>query len=122
MAKRIYSAADIFLMPSRFEPCGLEQLIALRFGTIPLVRQTGGLADTISEFNAAKETGNGFIFSEHQSEALFGAMERAARIFQNQDAWTKLMKNAMACDFSWTKSARQYEELYKRVEKKHVQV
>ncbi len=122
LAKRIYAGSDFFLMPSQFEPCGLGQMIALRFGTIPIVRLTGGLADTISEFDAPSGKGNGFIFSNFETTDLMKAMERAVAVFQNKAAWTKLVKNGMAADFSWAHSARRYVELYERIEKKTVKV
>ena len=122
LAKRIYAGSDLFLMPSRFEPCGLGQMISFRFGTVPLVRETGGLADTVSEFNSKTGKGNGFVFSRYDPEALFGAMRRAADLYQDKEVWTKLMKNGMACDFSWEASAREYAALYERVERKPLQV
>ncbi len=122
MAKRIYSGADIFLTPSRYEPCGLGPLISLRFGTIPLVRETGGLADTVQEFNAKTGKGNGFIFPGYQPEDLLEAMRRAVGVFRNPKSWAKLIKNGMACDFSWAQSAVHYAALYERAERKSLKV
>ena len=122
LAKRIYAGSDFFLMPSRYEPCGLGQMISLRFGTIPVVRSTGGLADTIQEFDPNSEIGNGFVFTRYQSEDLLRAMRRAVQIYRNEEVWSKLIKNGMSCDFSWAASARRYAELYERVEKKPLKV
>ncbi len=122
MAKRIYAGADIFLTPSRYEPCGLGPMFSLRFGTVPIVRETGGLVDTVHEFNPKTGEGNGFIFSGYQTEDLLVVMHRAVEIYRNQKLWTKLVKNGMACDFSWTQSARRYVALYERAEKKPLKV
>jgi starch synthase len=113
LAQRIYAGCDMFLMPSRFEPCGLGQLMSLRYGTIPLVRATGGLADTIQDY-APGGKGNGFVFSDYSSEALFQTVERAVAVYQRKAAWAALVKRAMSQDFSWTHSARGYEALYRR--------
>lgn len=122
IAKRIYAGADFFLTPSRYEPCGLGPMIALRFGTVPIVRETGGLVDTVQEFDPKTSEGNGFIFSGYQSEDLFETMKQAVRIFQNERLWAKLVRNGMACDFSWARSARRYVEIYERVERKSLKV
>jgi starch synthase len=114
LAHQIYAGCDMFLMPSRYEPCGLGQMISLRYGTIPVVRSTGGLADTIRGFDPATGQGNGFVFRDYRASALLGAMAEAAMTFQSKDLWSKLVQNAMACDFSWDRSARQYQELYRR--------
>ncbi len=115
MAKRIYAGSDLFMMPSYYEPCGLGQMISLRYGTIPLVRATGGLADTIQEFNPKNGRGNGFAFEEYSTEALIQTLDRALKVYQNPESWLGLMKNAMASDFSWTASARRYLEIYQSV-------
>lgn len=112
MAKRIYAGCDMMFFPSYYEPCGLGQMIALRFGTIPVVRATGGLADTIEEFNPANRSGNGFSFKDYSAEALTGALHRAFEIYRAGELWPELVRNAMACDFSWTASARKYVRLY----------
>lgn len=122
LAKQIYAGSDIFLLPSHYEPCGLGQMISFRFGTVPLARETGGLADTVSEFNPKTGKGNGFSFSRYSPDELLKTMRRAAGLYQNKEAWTKLMKNGMACDFSWEASAREYVALYERVERKPLQV
>lgn len=105
MAQRIYAGSDLFLMPSRFEPCGLGQMIALRYGAIPVVRRTGGLADTVLE------PGNGFVFDEPDSGALLDALQRAYRAFAGGQ-WQELVKHAMRADFGWGRSARDYEAMY----------
>ncbi len=107
-AHQIQSGSDIFLMPSRFEPCGLTQMYALKYGTAPLVRATGGLKDTVTEFDARSGTGNGFMFSEYRAGAMVDALARARRLFADPAAWRRLMDNCFAADFSWTVSARHY--------------
>jgi len=114
LARRIYAGADCFLMPSRYEPCGLGQLISLRYGTIPLVRWTGGLADTVKEFDPARETGTGFGFAPFSHEALLDCTRRALTVFRQPRLWQRLMRNAMAEDFSWEASAREYVSLYRK--------
>ena len=113
LAQQIYAGSDIFFMPSRFEPCGLGQLISLKYGTIPIVRQTGGLADTICDYNLETGEGNGFMFKEYQSEKLLDAVERCINVYKNYpDKWKELVKNALLSDFSWDKQAGKYIELY----------
>ena len=115
LASRMYAGADCFLMPSRYEPCGLAQLIALRYGAVPLVRRTGGLADTVMEFDPARRTGTGFLFDALSADALLDAVRRAAAAFRRPELWGALVKNAMTEDFSWDASAREYAQLYKKV-------
>ena len=115
LAHQIYAGSDMFLMPSHYEPCGLGQMISLRYGTIPVVRSTGGLADTVTDFNVETGEGNGFSFQEHTAVALIGAVARAILTFKTPPAWAQLMRNALAADFSWDRSARQYADLYQRV-------
>lgn len=115
LAKKIYSGADIFLMPSRYEPCGLSQMISLRYGTIPIVRRTGGLADTITEFDPDTTRGNGFVFERYDAWEFFDAIKRAVDIYRRKGLWAKLVSNAMKCDFSWDKSAEKYLEVYKKL-------
>lgn len=122
MAKRIYSGIDMFLMPSRYEPCGLGPMFALRFGTIPIVRETGGLVDMIQKFHPGTGKGNGFIFPGYKPGDLWDAMKQAVQIYLDEKLWTKLMRNGMACDFSWARSARQYAAVYERAERKPLQV
>ncbi len=118
MAKRIYAGSDVFLMPSRYEPCGLGQLISFRYGTVPLVRETGGLADTVRDFDSKTGEGTGFVFREYTTGAFLKAVDRAVEVFENQKMWLKLVKNGMKQDFSWRRSAKEYVELYQRTERK----
>lgn len=111
LAQRIYAGADMFLMPSRFEPCGLGQLISLRYGTIPVVRATGGLGETIRDYGNGK--GNGFSFEDYSSQQFYDALSRAIDLYTNEpDKFAELRIRAMEEDFSWTRSAREYEKLY----------
>lgn len=119
LAHKIYAGSDIFLMPSKYEPCGLGQIIALSYGTIPVVRRTGGLADTIIEFNPDTGEGTGFLFDEYSSEAMVKALKRAIK-FYNKGQWQRIMSNAMSMRFTWQDSARQYVRLYKMALKKNV--
>jgi len=112
LAHRIEAGADMFLMPSRYEPCGLNQMYSLKYGTIPIVRATGGLDDTIKEFNPETEKGNGFKFAEYSSKALIENIKKALVVYQNKELWLKLVKNAMKEDFSWERSALKYQEIY----------
>lgn len=116
LAHLIEAGSDIFLMPSRYEPCGLNQMYSLRYGTIPIVRKTGGLADTVTEFKNGK--GNGFVFDKYDSADFLKAIKRALKLFQNREEWIKLIRLAMAYDYSWTVSAKKYIELYKSLIKK----
>ncbi len=111
LAHKIEAGADMFLMPSRFEPCGLNQIYSLKYGTVPIVRATGGLDDTITEYEEPSG-GNGFKFTRYVPEDLLEAVRRAARVYSNQQAWLSLMKRCMGCDFSWTRSAEKYLALY----------
>lgn len=121
LAQRIYAGADMFLMPSRFEPCGLGQLISLRYGTIPIVRFTGGLADTVSDYNSVNGTGNGFGFSEYSGAMLLKTLDKALALYlEKPDQWTKLVKNAMEMDFSWARSGVEYINLYQEAMTKHI--
>ncbi|HEV8309095.1 MAG TPA: glycogen synthase GlgA [Methylomirabilota bacterium] len=118
LARRIYAGADCFLMPSRYEPCGLGQLISLRYGTIPIVRRTGGLADTIQEWSAEAGTGTGFLFDDMTPEACGAAVTRALAAYGNPTAWRRLVRNAMAEDVSWEASAEKYVNCYRKAVKK----
>ena len=122
LAKRIYAGSDIFLMPSRYEPCGLGQLISLRFGTVPLVKYTGGLADTVEDFDSQTGEGTGFHFKEHRAEAFLKTIDRALGAFGDPNLWIKLMKNGMKKDFSWQASAKKYVDLYAEIERKPLKV
>ena len=115
LAHRIYAGSDIFLMPSRYEPCGLGQLIAMRYGTIPVARKTGGLADTIIDYEPMKGNGTGFLFSDYTSGALYSCLKMAFCVYADNKRWQKLTINAMKMDFSWGNSAQKYVELYDRV-------
>ncbi len=110
LAHKIYAGSDIFLMPSKYEPCGLGQLISLRYGTIPLVFKTGGLADTVN-------SDNGFIFDNYSSKALIGTIKKALEAFKNKKKWAQLVTKAMKCDFSWKESAKEYIRLYEKAKK-----
>jgi len=114
LARRIYAGSDAFLMPSRFEPCGLGQMIAMRYGSVPIVRSTGGLADTVEDYDPTTDQGNGFTFSAYSEEALLTAVKRALEAYQRQDIWRTLMERGMRADFSWEVSAKKYVELYRR--------
>lgn len=114
MARKIYAGSDLFLMPSQFEPCGIGQLLALRYGTLPLVRETGGLKDTVINYNEFTEQGNGFSFANYNGHDMLYTIERAVKIYRNQpDKWTTLVNKAMTLDFSWASSSQQYLEIYK---------
>ena len=102
----------MFLMPSRYEPCGLNQIYSLRYGTVPIVRATGGLDDTIVQFNPATGAGTGFKFEPYKSTALLACVREALKVFRNQKAWRKLQLNGMAKDFSWKASAAAYVAVY----------
>ncbi|HHW25799.1 MAG TPA: glycogen synthase GlgA [Firmicutes bacterium] len=112
LAQKIYAGSDLFLMPSKFEPCGLGQLIAMRYGSIPVVRKTGGLADTVMDYDGDTGSGNGFVFSEYTAKALENAVKRALNLYSDKDAWQKLVREAMEMDFSWNRQAALYTELY----------
>jgi starch synthase len=112
LAHQIEAGSDMFLMPSLYEPCGLNQIYSLKYGTIPVVRATGGLDDTITPFEAKTGEGTGFKFSLYQPEAFWAILEEALEVFQNQTQWNRLIKNAMAMDFSWEVSAKEYSKLY----------
>lgn len=113
LSQRMYAAADMFLMPSKFEPCGLSQIIAMRYGTLPIVRETGGLKDTVIPYNEFTGEGTGFSFSNFNVDEMGDAVFRAARLFwDNRDAWNQLVTQAMSQDFSWTRSADKYLDLY----------
>jgi len=112
LAHRIEAGSDMFLMPSRYEPCGLNQIYSLRYGTIPVVRATGGLDDTITNFSPSKGTGTGFKFKEYSAAALTSTVKKAVNVFKKRESWKQLVRNAMEADFSWERSAREYVKLY----------
>lgn len=113
-ASQIYAASDIFLMPSRYEPCGLGQLISMRYGSIPVVRATGGLADTVTDFNPETGKGNGFVFTGYDAKEFLGAIIRAIENYKHKDVWKKLIKRAMRISNSWEIPAKKYVELFKK--------
>ena len=115
LSHQIEAGSDMFLMPSRYEPCGLNQIYSLKYGTVPVVRATGGLDDTIEPFNG--KTGTGFKFSEYTPQALLGAIEQAVATYRQPALWPKLMVNGMKKDFSWSASAKQYVKVYQAAKK-----
>jgi starch synthase len=115
LANKIYAACDLFLMPSLFEPCGLGQLIALRYGSIPIVRETGGLKDTVTAYNEYTEEGNGFSFTNYNSDDLYNVIQYALWIYKDKKKWNNLIKQAMKCDNSWNKSAEIYLNMYREL-------
>ena len=115
LAHKIEAGADIFLMPSRYEPSGLNQLYSMKYGTIPVVRGTGGLRDSVDEFDSDRGSGTGFLFDSYDSNDFLAAIDHALALYRRKDEWAKIMKNATAVDYSWSVSARQYVEAYKRV-------
>jgi starch synthase len=118
LARRIYAGADLFLMPSRYEPCGLGQLIALRYATVPVVRRTGGLADTVRAWDETTGEGTGFLFDDLSAAACGAALVRAFAAHTDPAAWRRLVANAMAADFSWDASAESYVTCYRRAIRK----
>jgi len=114
LARHIFAGADIFLMPSKFEPCGITQMEAMRYGAVPVVRKTGGLADTVKDFNTLDNSGTGFVFEKFNSYAFLGAIVRALETYKHKKIWAKLIKRIMKSDFSWQTSAQKYLELYKK--------
>jgi len=115
LAHLIYGGCDMFLMPSHFEPCGLGQMIAMRYGALPIVRHTGGLVDTVPELNADLTQGNGFVFHDYSPGALIAAVKRAVESFKDQKAWSQAARRVSQVDFSWKSSARRYETIYRMV-------
>jgi starch synthase len=118
LARQIYAGSDMFLMPSHYEPCGLGQLIALRYGTVPIVRKTGGLGDTVFDARENYKEANGFTFDEYTPETLWAAVTRALEAYHEKKKWEKLVRNGMNADYSWERSARKYDELYRKALKK----
>ena len=112
LSKMILAGSDSLLIPSRFEPCGLVQLEAMRYGAIPIVRKTGGLADSVEDYVSGKDKGTGFVFEKFDKYALLIAIVRASETYKNKKEWSKLVKRAMAADFSWKKSAKEYANLF----------
>jgi starch synthase len=114
IGQRIYGGCDVFMMPSRYEPCGLGQLISLRYGAVPLVRRTGGLADTVADADTALSRGTGFVFEQATADALRGAAERAIVAFTNDDGWRAMQLRGMRQDWSWGRAALKYAEMYEQ--------
>ena len=112
LSHRIEAGSDLFLMPSRYEPCGLNQMYSLRYGTVPVVRATGGLADTVERWNPEKRTGTGFVFYEFTPEALHDTLRHALEVWQDQEAWAEMQHAGMLNDFSWHAQVLRYEDLY----------
>ena len=115
LAQRIYAGADIFLMPSNYEPCGIGQLIALRYGSVPVVRETGGLKDTIIPYDKYTKQGNGFRFADYNAHEMMYALKRALSAYENYEEWKQIVENAMNSDYSWKESAREYKALYEKL-------
>ena len=115
MAQRIYAGASIFLMPSAYEPCGIGQLIAMRYGTIPVARATGGLVDTIIPYNKSTQEGNGYLFADYNAHDMMYTVKKALTLFRDFNSWKLLMQNAMNTDYSWARSAKEYIALYERL-------
>ena len=113
LSNRIYAGCDMFLMPSLFEPCGLSQMMSLKYGTIPIVRETGGLADSVQPYNEFEQTGTGFSFSNYNAHEMMATVRYAEKIYYDKKRdWNKIVERGMSKDFSWKSSAKQYEELY----------
>jgi starch synthase len=112
LAQKIYAGSDFFLMPSRFEPCGLGQMISLRYGTIPVVRATGGLGDSVDEFDPKAGSGNGFVFTDYVSKDLLATVKRAIDVYNDEPSHRRLIANAMACDYSAGRAAKHYAQFY----------
>jgi starch synthase len=115
LAHQIEAGADLFLMPSLYEPCGLNQMFSLKYGTIPIVRAVGGLKDTVQQCDTDAATGTGFVFEPYEAQTLLDAIDRSLQVFHNQTAWTALRRRAMAMDFSWERSAKRYVDLYRQL-------
>ena len=116
MSHRIYASADAFLMPSLFEPCGLSQLMSLRYGTVPIVRETGGLKDTVEAYNEYEHTGTGFSFANYNAHEMLGTIRYALSVFRDRKQdWNGLIQRGMKQDFSWNRSAGKYEALYEKL-------
>jgi starch synthase len=118
LAQKIYAASDMFFVPSRYEPCGLSQIISFKYGTIPVVRQTGGLKDTVREFDPKTGKGTGFTFIEPKSEDLFNAVKKSLSVYKDKPLWTSLVKSVMGLDYSWKASAKEYINLFNGIMKK----
>jgi starch synthase len=114
MARKIYAGADMFLMPSLSEPCGISQLIAMKYGTVPIVRAVGGLRDTVIQYDPQKDTGNGYLFQNYNAHEMAHTIYLACQTYKDNEKWTKLAKRAMKTNFSWDTAAQQYITVYER--------
>ena len=112
LAHRIEAGADLFLMPSLYEPCGLNQMYSLKYATMPIVRAVGGLKDSVQDYDPQNQSGNGFVFTDYDGDAMLAAIDRGLSAYGDKIAWTALQQRAMAMDFSWQRSAQLYNELY----------
>jgi len=117
--RRIYGGSDLFLMPSRVEPCGLGHMLAMRYGSVPVVRATGGLADVVRNYAPRPGTGNGFSFGPYDAMALYATLVRAIEVYGHGDLWRLLQERCMATDFSWRAPAAKYVEVYRRAQESH---
>jgi starch synthase len=113
-ARKVYAGCDMFLMPSHYEPCGLGQMIALRYGTVPVVRKTGGLSDTVADYNSKTGQGTGFLFKEYSAPKLVECLHRALKVYRNRNKWNRLVRSGMKQDFSWESSAKEYVKVYRK--------
>ena len=118
LAQRLYAASDMYLMPSLFEPCGLSQIFSMRYGTVPVVRETGGLKDTVKPYNVFTKEGTGFTFANYNAHEMKDAVARSIEIYRNKEEWENLIRRCMNQDFSWQNSAKEYKELYKEMLKR----
>jgi starch synthase len=118
LSHKIYAASDMFLMPSHYEPCGLGQLIAFRYGSVPVVRKTGGLADTVFDIRDGVREANGFTFDDYSPEAFWDAISRALETYKDRKKWDKMVRSGMNSDFSWDHSGGEYEALYEKALKR----
>jgi starch synthase len=118
LAKKLYAGCDMFLMPSRYEPCGLGQMMALRYGTVPVVRKTGGLSDTVADYKPKTGHGTGFQFEEYSAAALIDGLRRALAVYRDRNKWKRLIQNGMKQDFSWERSAKEYVKVYRKAMRK----
>ncbi len=119
LARRIYAGSDMFLMPSRFEPCGTSQMNAMRYGCVPIVRQVGGLADTVQEYNPNSGEGNGFVFKNYDPWDFFAAVVRALALYRFKDIWQTLQRRGTEADHSWNASAKRYVDVYRNAIEYH---
>jgi starch synthase len=115
LAHKIYAGSDMFLIPSRYEPCGLTQMYSLKYGAVPIVRATGGLDDSVREYDVTESIGNGFKFEDCTPQALLQSVRRALKLYGQKSAWAGVVRNAMACDFSWERAAQEYLLLYRSI-------